>query len=532
MKKRIICIIIGLLLSLSGTAFSATYTLPEKMQNQLAIGSGLKGSFTVTSEGELSESPFLKVFSDATYDLRGMASGHDLHYYLFQENNGNQTNIAELYRKDGSYYFRSDMVHGKILCLSGFSAYLDSMLPDKGENPTLSSALLSYLSLPEDTKEKQWKPIFSKYENSLEMWLHDFTAQAEVVKQDNGSSAFDFSYIIPIEEVKNKLVSLFSEFAADAELQALLDTIMTSELKELYLNGALSYFYQEAVNSLNIQSDIKLSKRVSALGDLINSKLILPLDRKITGYDTLTIENSNGYSVYQLEGSDKTLVLGIPSIDLLNEHEYEKSIWISRIDNGKPDNAENENFSVRADIKKTFSQYNDEEDKSHQNEHYTVKICQDLTWLPDAHKDDEFAEWHDIDAELDIHYHSKYSQNSATTLEIKADFKQNDSTLSIDGKVKTAAPWLFMPFEVSDPIEIAPDHPEITEEYLTDWISNAASMIQHVDPLKTETESEPLVVTESPAAESDNNDQSDSDADDTAETAPLPEETENGENDE
>ena len=116
--------------------------------------------------------------------------------------------------------------------------------------------MLNYYSLPEDTREKQWKPIFNKYQNSLEMWLHDFTAQADVVKQENGSSAFDFSYIIPIGEVKNKLISMYSEFAADTELQALLDTIMPSDLKELYLNGALSYFYQEAVNSLNIQSDV------------------------------------------------------------------------------------------------------------------------------------------------------------------------------------------------------------------------------------------------------------------------------------
>ena len=124
MKKRIICIIAGIMMLLSGVANAATYTLPEKMQNQLAIGSGLKGSFTVTADGELSKTPFLNAFCDATYDLRGMSSGHDLHYYLFQENNGSQTIIAELYKKDGQYYLRSDIVQGKILELSGFSIFL------------------------------------------------------------------------------------------------------------------------------------------------------------------------------------------------------------------------------------------------------------------------------------------------------------------------------------------------------------------------------------------------------------------------
>ena len=142
MKKRIICIIAGIMMLLSGVANAATYTLPEKMQNQLAIGSGLKGSFTVTADGELSKTPFLNAFCDATYDLRGMSSGHDLHYYLFQENNGSQTIIAELYKKDGQYYLRSDIVQGKILELSGFSIFLDALFSQQGENPTISSAFM------------------------------------------------------------------------------------------------------------------------------------------------------------------------------------------------------------------------------------------------------------------------------------------------------------------------------------------------------------------------------------------------------
>jgi hypothetical protein len=528
MKKRIICIIAGIMLLLSGIANAATYTLPEKMQNQLAIGSGLKGSFTVTADGELSRTPFLNAVCDATYDLRGMSSGHDFHYYVFQENNGSQTMIAELYKKDGQYYLRSDIVQGKILGLSGFSIFLDALFSQQGENPTISSAFLNYLALPEDVKEKQWKTEVSKYQNELEMWLHDFTAQADVVKQENGSSAFDFSYVIPIDEVKNKLLSMFAEFAADAELQTLMDSIMTAEQKEIYLNGTLLYFYEEAIQSLDIQSDIRLSKRVSALGDLINSKMILPLDPNITGFEKLTIESSDGYSIYQLEGKDKAFVIGLPSIDLLNEQEYEKSVWVASIDNTNP--KETKNFSVRADIKKTFSQYNDEEDKSHQEEHYSAAIRQDTTWLPEAFKDGELAEWHDIEASLDLHYHSKYSQNSATTLEIKFDYKQNGSSLAIDGKVKTAAPWLFMPFEVTDPTEIGPDHPEITENYLIDWISNAASIIHHddePDETETATDNQPEVQEET-EEKAETGAEFNSDVSDTAEAAPLPEETETG----
>ena len=524
--KRIICAIFVLIMFLSGTATAASYTLPEKMQNQLAIGSGLKGTFTVTSEGDISRTPFLNAVSDAVYDLRGMASGHDLHYYLFQENNGSQTILGELYRKEGTYYFRSDMVQDKILGLTGLSVYLDGLFEGKSENPTLSSALMNYLTLSEDIREKQWKPVLNKYENSLEMWLHDFTAQAEVVKQENGSSAFDFSYVIPIDEVKNKIVSLFAEFAEDTELQALLDTVMTDEQKELYLNGALTYFYAEAVNALDLKDEVRLSKRVSALGDLIDSKLVLPLDPKVTGFEKITIQSNNECSVYQLEGEDKLLVLGMPLVDLLKDQEYEVSVWLAEIDRGITEKEKNASFSVKADIKKTFSQYNDEEEKSHQSEHYSVIIRQDKTMLPESFKNAELAEWNDIDAELDLHWHSKYSQNSATTLEIKAGFNQNGSSVKIEGKVKTAAPWLFMPFEIKEPIEIGPDHHEITEGYIADWISNAASMIHHSEPEENTQESVSVMPEHDSGNESSAN--TEGDVSDTAEAAPLPEEVESG----
>ena len=525
MKKRIICIITGIIVFLSGVASAANYTLPEKMMNQLTIGSGLKGSFTVTSSGELSDEPFLKAVSDAVYDIRGMSSGHDLHYYLFQENGGNQTNLAELYRKDGKYFFRSDAVPEKILGLTAISVYLDSIFPQKGENPTLSSAIMNYFSLNEDIREKQWKPVFSKYQNELEMWLHDFTAQADVVKQENGSSAFDFSYVIPVNEIKKKMVSMFAEFAADTDLQNLLDTIMTPEQKKIYLNTELSYFYQAAVESMNIKSDVKLNKRVSALGDLISSQLVLPADPEITGYDTITIESSGGYSFYRMEGKDGALVIGIPDIDMLKEHDYSKSVWISRIDNSETKG--NSNFSVRADIQKSFREYTDEEEKTHQDEHYTVKVFEDKTYLPEAFRDEEMAEWHDIDAELDLRYHSKYSQNSATTLEIRLDYKLGNSSLTIDGKVKTAAPWLFMPFEVTNPVEISPDHAEITDEYSTDWTSNAMSIIHHLsDEDKTESSDKSTAEVDQ---DTQQNRENSSDASEDAETAPLPEQNDSGE---
>ena len=117
---------------------------------------------------------------------------------------------------------------------------------------------------------------------------------------------------------------------------------------------------------------------------------------------------------------------------------------------------------------------------------------------------------------LDLHYSSKYAQNSATTLEINAEISRAESRLTVQGKMKTAAPWLFMPFEIIDPVQVGTNRETILDPYITDWISNAASMIRHID-----TQTEPESVPEGEAtAETDAAENSPEAAPD-AETAPL-----------
>ena len=144
MKKRVVSFIVLLIVLITGSCYAAGYTLPEKMSNQLSIGSGLKGSFTVSAEGEKFGTPFMKAVTDAEWAVRGIRSGDDLHYYVFQTNDREeQTALSELYRKDGVYYLRSDMVQGKILSFPVLSQILASVFPESGENGSASSFIVN-----------------------------------------------------------------------------------------------------------------------------------------------------------------------------------------------------------------------------------------------------------------------------------------------------------------------------------------------------------------------------------------------------
>ena len=521
MKKRFISLLVLAIILVTGTCHAASYTLPEKMNNQLSIGSGLKGTFTVTAEGERFRTPFLEAVTDAEWDIRGICSGNDLHYYVFQSDEQEQQSaFSELYRKDGIYYFRSDMVQGKILAFPIVSQYLESLFPADGENGSASSFVSKIIALPENVRKDTWEPVLQRYQNELEMWLADFTVKADTVKIENGLSALDFSYEIPMDSINAEIVKLYGEFAADPEVTALLSTVMSEEEKAVYLNGNLMYFYLDALQSLQLDRPVRMSKRVSAIGDLLRFKLELPLDERTSGYQSIDIETVDQLTVITLTKTEEVTVLAFPDTEKLKQPSFEQSVWFARV-NSDPEKSK-DNKALRIDIRKSNNSY-EKDEKTHETDHYDVTIQKDTVYLPEDTDFSLIPDFDQIDIQIDLHYSSKYAQNSATTLEISADIKEGDAKIEITGKLKTAAPWLFMPFEIIDPIQVGTEKEAVLEPYFTDWISNAASMVHHTDSEtvtdaaettapETETEEE----SSQPAEEPETDEQ-----DAEAETAPL-----------
>lgn len=482
MKKRLLTLIILIIVMTVGTCQAAGYTLPEKMYNQLAIGSGLKGTFSIIAEGDAFDTPFIKAISDATYSIRGILSGTDLHYYVFQtDTQEQQSAFSELYRKEGIYYFRSDMVQGQVLSFPTADQYLASLFPSEGDNPSAAPFMAKIISLSENERNDQWNPVLTRYQNELEMWLADFTVNAETVKLESGNSALDFTYEIPMADVNARIIKLFSELTADPDVMKILDSVMTKEEKDIYANANLIYYYQDALNSFDMNRTLRMNKRVSAMGDVLRYRLDLPLDEKSTGYQALSIESKNSVTFYTLTNQKQVIALGIPEKNENEMPSYEKSFWFAKVCTSAEDDEGKGNLSVRIDIRKTCETYNDDDEKSHEKDQYYITIEKDLNCLPEDLDHDIIPEFDIIKADVNLHYFSKYAQNSATTLEVQANISRGSSVLSLDGKVKTAAPWLFKPFDVNNPIQISADPQKELVPYLTDWISNAASMIHHTE---------------------------------------------------
>ncbi len=514
MKKKALSVIIMLIVLLTGTCHAASYTLQEKMYNQLTIGSGLKGTFNVTAEGEKFSTPFLNAVTDAEWLLRGIRSGSDLHYYVFQSNEQDeQSAFTELYRKDGTYYLKSDMVEGKILSFPVLSQYLGSLFPAGGENGSSSSFISQIISLPENTRKEKWDPVLQRYQNELEMWLAGFTVNASTVKLENNLSAIDFSYEIPTESINAEILSLFGKIMSDPEATALLDTVMTADEKKIYLNPNLLWFYAEALQSLRIDQPVRMLKRVSTIGDVIKFRLELPLDERTTGYRSVCLEMVGQLTLITLVKTGETLLVGFPSAEKLKMSAFEQSFWFARV-NSDPEKTK-DNRAIRIDVKKSNDTY-EKDEKTHETDRYDITVTQDTGYLPEDTDLSLLPAYDPIRAAVELHYSSKYAQNSATTLEVSAEIRQADSLLKISGKLKTAAPWLFMPFEITDPVAVGTDREQVLDPYFTDWVSNAASLVHHTAPEQETADPEPQPETEAPAAGTET-DASDPEV----ETAPL-----------
>lgn len=474
MKKGLICLLCLILVTVyAGSALAATtYTLPEKMDKQLAIGSGLKGSFLLTAEGNdplvLSLNPLLNI----PFQMRGMKSGQDWHYYLYQATETEeQKGLTECYFQENTLYFRSDLLPGRVFSVPALSELLDRLTAKESGNPSFASMLIRIANLSADEKTGVWNPFIEKLAQKIELWIEDFKVGGTVRDMGEESSILEENFTIPMNELRKEILVLLDGIRADGNLRSMLESLMTDDQKAVYLNDYLNYFYLEAMEALQDDFDVTLSRTVSMMGEEISSSLELPLDRARYGYDSLTIDNEAGTMIFRLKNDQQSLIF-VTDQDLTAGEFDGLTFWVMSCPDEEA--TEQERKALRVDIQKTTETYSDEETRDHQKDHWSLRIETDLSRLPEDEREKAYETIAPITAEVTLHYFSKYSQSSPTTLEISARFEKENLRIGLEGQWKTASPWVFSPFDISG----AEDFLEIKDEEkvlcLAEWLAAAS----------------------------------------------------------
>ncbi len=503
--KRTFCMVLCCLLVFVCSAGSAvTYTLPEKMEKQLGIGSGLKGSFVLKTEGTNSWLPFISPYAGAEYQLRGMMLGEDLHYYLYQTDaEENQWARTEVYRKEDRWYLRSDMLPGSVFFLPSVGAAADIFNPAAGENPSVASVLWKLLNLSAQDREEIWKPIQKRFEEKLEIWLQQYAAEPQIRRQENGTSVMDLVYIFSAETLKAGILKMMQEALSDDAFISAMQKMMTEEQQAVYLNPNLMYFFEQALDSLNLDFDVSFTRTVSTLGELLASNVELPLDEARTGWNALMMETAGGQITYMLRNTEKTVSVSMPE-QKPQEDEYTQFYRFMQL---PEEGAENPctPVSLKMEVKTKVSESTDEENRSHETDHYSITVEQDLSAIENRKLPDSFEDFAPVTAELDLHYSSKYDNRSPTTLAFDFSCTQGTGTVKLYGSVKTASPWVFTPFDIGGAVSLAEMKPEELLTLGTKWLSEAALQIRRNAPEEEaeQTTTEPAPASEEPASASE-----------------------------
>ena len=474
--KKIFGIILTLILALSVFSSAlASYTLPEKMERQLQVGSGLKGSLTVRANADAEQYPLIHSIQNAEFEIRGIQYEGNQHYYIYQPGEGESLDaLTEICRMEGKYYLRSDLLEEGCFLLPTVDHLINAALKSEGENVSIFPDLLRAILGNEAENELNTEGL----ERTIEIWINAFSTDT-TVQSTEGSPRLSQTFRIPVEEACTALTEVITMISSSENYMGYFREILSKEQIDLYLNPNLGYYYADAIRQLDMDGEIEFSRTVSTLGDLINSSLILPLEAGRTGYSSVKLQNNEKNKSILLTGPKGTLYLEVPmETDLIRDDYENAEIRFVKIDN-EDQNAKNVSLRITASRKSEKTE-DTAANKIHENERYIMHISSDTEGIPEGIDTAKIASYADADAEITVHYSSKPQLSSPTELEVSCMVTHGQYHFSLESKLNTASPWVFTPFS----IEGAKDGCGYTIEDLKNleksWIKNAEKKLSRI----------------------------------------------------
>lgn len=489
MKKILCALLCMMLVMISAESLAAVdYTLQEKMQKQLDSGSGLKGTLQLHGEGN---DPFilsLQPFQDVELQFRGMRTGEQGHYYFYQAGDDeSQKGLTEIFDDGSSLFFRSDFLPGEVIRFPALAALADAVLPSRGGNPSIASAAVRWIQTGKAQQEALLNPVLEILEKQLEVWLARYAEASEVKTTESGTSAVELSYSIPMDDFRQEIVSLMNILQNSAEGKALMDQIFSEEQKGLFENQNLGYYFLDALSALNNEYDINYTSTISTLGVQLSSSLELPLDESSMGFKSLLIEDKNGLISYTLRNDEQV-------ITLLMGRDYDwsqidsASAWVIMRPNPNGEETEKGLYhAIRLELQHSSEKTTDEESRDHERTVWKLTAERDVSRLPEGEDEKNYPEELPLSAELNLHYFSRYSQSSPTTLEYSLSIIREDFLISGNGQMKTSSPWVFSPFSTEGAREFTTFSANELTVKIAEFLAGAS---EQLTPAKPETAEE------------------------------------------
>jgi len=449
--KKFLCLMLAMMcLVTTALAVELEYTLPEKFSQQVKFGSGVKGTATMSVSGGAQWLELLLPFTGTEMQIRAIqtkegshlsasqrAEGFEFQYQIYAEDaEGRQQALTQVYGDKENAYLRSELLPGTVLSFPQGGRLMETLLGSEGENPTIFSVIQAVANVDELLWRDAWLPALTPYESALEMWMDNYADEPTVLRKADGSSTVLVRYEIPAAAVKAQMKAMMASLVQDQVLLSLLRPLMSVEQQAVYLNPALTYYYDVVIDALPLTGNVLLHRELSGLGEVLSTSVSLPLPENDGGWAELE---------YDLTGTDTTLSLvgEKMTVTLLMDQSSanaETTLWtgVLRV---LPE--EGEKLSAAFTLKKNRTTSQDEEGYGHERTHWMLEAQPDLAHLEEGDEArEEYAVFEPLSLSLGLHYYSKSKDNNPTTLEIELSAQMPTFALELTSKLKTSNAWV------------------------------------------------------------------------------------------
>lgn len=472
MKKLISLVLAGILALFATTAFAVEYTLPEKLQRQIEFGNGLKGTLQITVEGDGEWVKLLSPMNGAAIQLRGIHKDDSFQYQAYALNGEEQVGLTQLYGDSQTAYLRSELLPDTLLSLSTGGDVINKLLGGGAdENPAWYSAAMNLLTVPATSWEEKWVPVLDKYDNMMEMWLNEYAAEPVVNREKNSASIMTISYDIPMEAIKAQTKALLEQFLQDEELLMLLRAQLTPAQQAVYLNANLMYYYEQAIDRLELNGTVTLEREMTTKGEMNSATITLPLPENDDGWEQVTLEQQKDTNIVTLDGGKASIVLSLEkTFSTAESAAYNGSLRIV------PAEEEAQALAVAFTATSIHSNTVDDDTRRHDVTTWGISI------KPEEDAQENAISFEPISLEVRIHLHSKQANLNATTLAIDCTAQLPGGTADVAFEIKTASPWVLETLPTAGAVSMENMTEEERVQALTDIALNGLVSLAAMKP--------------------------------------------------
>lgn len=499
--KKLICFVLSLALML--TAVSATalqkYTLVEKWQRQVAAGNGIKGTLTLNVSGETEWAKLLAPISGVPLELRAIHEGDVFQYRAYAQKGEEMLGLTQLYGDDQGIYLKSDLVPDTLLTLPTGGDVMNRLAGvQEGGTPTLYSAMMNIMNVPQTTWEGKWLPALSTYEAAIELWLENYASAPSVKRAEDGSATVLVRYDIPAEALKSEIKALWGNVLQDTALLPLLKGQLNEAQQEVFLNPHLKYHYDQVIDRLALNGNVVLEREMTAKGDPVRTEMTFPLDTQ--GWTALRISQLGETTTFDMQGKDQQFVLEVNQTAAAEgSAAYQGCIRMI------PADKEKKAIAAAYTLVEVKSNSQDEDGRSHDITNWTVNL------QPDAEFSGEgWEKVEPMEIAVRFHMHSKSLEFNPVTIDTDITVKLADAEIAVDFNLLTRSKWVMDELPTQGAVDISTMDEAARTQFFTDLGMNGLTVLmmakQEAEPTVEPTAepaadptAEPVEATEAPA---------------------------------